>query len=121
MKKQEIYRKAYSEFDIQRIANYGEADIERLRNDPGVIRNRLKINAAIKNARAVMKLQEEYGSFKNWLDTYRGKPLNEWLKTFKEHFTFVGGEIVREFLVSTGYLEGAHEEWCFGVSKDAEH
>ena len=112
LNKQESFREAYSGFDIQKIANYGEKDIERLRNNPGVIRNKLKINAAIKNAQVVMKLQQECGSFKNWLDTHRGKPLNEWLKIFKEHFTFVGGEIVREFLVSTGYLEGAHEEWC---------
>lgn len=112
LKKQENFRKAYKHFDIKRVAAFKEKDFERLMNDAGIIRNRLKINAAIENAKAIIQIQKEFGSFKNWLDYNHPKTKEEWVKLFKIHFRFVGGEIVNEMLMSTGYLPGAHSKEC---------
>src|SRR5581483_8915980 len=91
---------------------YGEADIARLLADPGIIRNRLKVNAAIENAKRIREIQDRDGSFKAWLDARHPATLEGWRKLFKQTFLFTGGEIVNEFLMSTGYLPGAHEEQC---------
>lgn len=112
LKKQDNFRKAYDGFDIKKIASYGEAERARLLSDSGIIRNRLKVEAAIHNAKIIVSLQEEYGSFENWLDKNHPRTKDEWTRLFKRHFKFVGGEIVNEFLVSTGYLRGAHKEAC---------
>jgi DNA-3-methyladenine glycosylase I len=112
LNKQENFRKAYDNFDIQTIANYGEEDRNRLLNDAGIIRNKLKVNAAIHNAQQIIKLQEEFGSFKAWLDQHHPKSREEWVKLFKKTFKFTGGEITNEFLMSSGYLKGAHEDNC---------
>ena len=112
LKKEPAFRRAYDNYDIPTIARYGDEDISRLLSDAGIIRNRLKINAAIHNANVILGLQKEFGSFKNWLDTHHPKSREEWTKFFKKHFKFVGGEIVNEFLMSTGYLPGAHAEEC---------
>jgi DNA-3-methyladenine glycosylase I len=112
LKKAENFRKAYHGFDIAKVARYGEKDIARLLADSGIIRNRLKVNAAIVNAQRIKELQKEYGSFKAWLDTNRGLSKEDWVKLFKKTFVFTGGEIVNEFLMSTGYLPGAHDEGC---------
>lgn len=112
LNKQENFRKAYSNFDIKKIATYNQNDKERLLNNAGIIRNRLKINAAIHNANIIIELQKQYGSFKNWLDHLHPKTKQEWVKLFKKTFKFTGGEITNEFLMSTGYLTGAHEPSC---------
>ncbi len=112
LKKEPAFRKAYNNFDIKIIAAYEERDRERLLSDAGIIRNRLKVNAAIHNANVILKLQNEFGSFKLWLDSNHPKTKEEWTKLFKKNFKFVGGEIVNEFLMSTGYLKGAHDETC---------
>lgn len=112
LKKAENFRKAYHGFDIAKVARYGEKDIARLLADPGIIRNRLKVNAAIVNAQRIKELQKEYGSLKSWLDANRGLSKEDWVKLFKKTFVFTGGEIVNEFLMSTGYLPGAHDKSC---------
>lgn len=112
LRKQEGFRKAYSDFSIEKVAAYDEEDRARLLLDAGIVRNRLKVNAAIVNAQKIVMLKEEYGSFKNWLDAHHPLPLADWIKLFKKNFKFVGGEIVNEFLMSTGYLPGAHGEEC---------
>lgn len=112
LKKQQAFQTAYAGFDIAKVAAFDEHDIERLLSDAGIVRNRLKINAAIHNARAILRLQAEYGSFKNWLNAHHPRDKAAWVKLFKQHFKFVGGEIVGEFLMSTGYLKGAHDERC---------
>jgi len=112
LNKQENFRKAYGQFDIATIAGYGEKDRERLLSDARIIRNKLKVNAAIHNAGAILGLSKEYGSFKGWLDAHHPLEKEEWIKLFKKHFKFVGGEIVGEFLMSTGYLKGAHIKSC---------
>jgi DNA-3-methyladenine glycosylase I len=80
LRKRENYRRAFDGFDAARIARYGEKDIARLLADPGIVRNRLKIAAAIANARAFLALQEECGSFDAWQwDFVDGRPLiNAW-------------------------------------------
>ena len=112
LKKKENFRKAYHGFDVDNVANYKAKDRARLLKDAGIIRNRLKVNAAIENARRIQALRVDYGSFKGWLNAHHPMPLEEWAKLFKKTFLFTGGEIVREFLVSTGYLPGAHDENC---------
>ena len=112
LKKAENFRKAYHGFDIHKVARYGEKDRARLLADPGIIRNRLKVNAAIVNAQRIQQLQEGHGSFKAWLDANRGLSKEEWVRLFKRTFVFTGGEIVNEFLMSTGYLPGAHTPDC---------
>lgn len=112
LKKREGFRKAYHGFDIDRVARYGERDRARLLRDAGIIRNRLKVNAAIENARRIRALQKESGSFATWLDSHHPLSLDEWRRVFKKNFVFTGGEIVNEFLVSTGYLPGAHRSDC---------
>ena len=112
LKKEDSFRKAYDHFDIEMIASYGDKDRERLLNDAGIIRNRLKVNAAIENAKAILLLKKEYGSFEKWLEHHHPKTKEEWVKLFKKTFKFTGGEIVNEFLMSIGYLPGAHSEDC---------
>jgi len=114
LKKQDNFRKAFDNYEIEKVANYLETDFQRLMNDHGIIRNRLKINAAVENAKVLLKISEETGSFRRWLDIHSEEitSLVEWTKLFKKTFKFTGGEIVNEFLMSTGYLPGAHSPEC---------
>lgn len=112
LKKEAGFRIAYNNFDIKKVAAYTEADTKRLLADAGIIRNRLKVNAAIENAKVILQLQNEFGSFGKWLDHHHPLTKEEWVKVFKKHFKFTGGEIVNEFLMSIGYLPGAHIEDC---------
>ncbi|MFP4114996.1 MAG: DNA-3-methyladenine glycosylase I [Spirochaetales bacterium] len=93
-------------------AAFGDLDRERLLQDAGIIRNRRKIDAAIHNATCIVNLQAEYGTFESWLDAHHPRSLDAWVRLFRETFRFTGGEITKEFLVSTGYLPGAHVETC---------
>lgn len=112
LKKQVSFRKAYSQFQIKKIAAYSVKDRQRLMNDPGVIRNRLKINAAIENAKTVLQLQKEFGSFKKWIEFHHPLTKEQWVRLFKKTFKFTGGEIVNEFLMSMGVLPNAHDKDC---------
>jgi DNA-3-methyladenine glycosylase I len=112
LKKQESFRAAYDGFVPDRVAAYADPERLRLLADAGIIRNRLKVDAAIENARRLLRIREEKGSFAAWLDHHHPLSPEEWQKLFKKTFLFTGGEIVREFLVSTGYLGGAHDEDC---------
>jgi len=112
LKKETSFRQAYSGFDIRKVASYTDADRERLLADPGIIRNKLKVNAAIENAKVIIMLQEEFGSFEKWLRSHHPKTKAEWVKLFRKTFLFTGGEIVNEFLMSIGYLPGAHTNGC---------
>ncbi|PLK44718.1 DNA-3-methyladenine glycosylase I [Emticicia sp. TH156] len=112
LRKEESFRTAYDNFNIGKVANYTEADRARLMADAGIIRNRLKINAAIENARTIQGLQASHGSFEKWLEAHHPRTKDEWVKLFKKTFRFTGGEIVNEFLMSIGYLPGAHDTNC---------
>tara|TARA_Y100001936_G_scaffold253616_1_gene319445 strand:+ start:27625 stop:28164 length:540 start_codon:yes stop_codon:yes gene_type:complete len=112
LKKREGFNKAFEGFEVERVANYGESDRARLLGNAAIIRNKLKVNAAIENARRIVGLQKEFGSFRSWLDQHHPLEKPEWVKLFKKTFVFTGGEITGEFLMSTGYLPGAHDEKC---------
>ena len=129
LKKREAFRHAFHSFDPERVARYGSREKRRLMADAGIIRNRRKIEATIANARTVLALRKRHGSFAKWLDEHlfvkpeasgprstvhrqRPRSKEEWVKLFKQTFRFTGGEIVGEFLLSTGYLPGAHRESC---------
>ncbi len=112
LKKEKTFRKAYSGFAIKNVAAYTAKDRARLMADAGIIRNRLKINAAIENANTILTLQKSHGSFKAWLEQNHPLTKEEWVKLFKKTFRFTGGEIVNEFLMSAGFLPGAHSEDC---------
>lgn len=112
LRKESNFQKAFHQYSIQKIAKYGQKDFDRLMLDAGIIRNRLKINAVIENAKTILRLQKEYGSFKAWLDEHHPLTKKDWTALFKKTFKFTGGEIVGEFLMSTGYLPGAHDADC---------
>lgn len=120
LKKRDNFYIAFDQYDVACIASYGEDKYLELMSNSGIIRNKLKINAVIYNANQILLLQKEFGSFKAWLDSHRGINLEAWVKLFKQNFKFVGGEIVNEFLMSMGYLEGAHQETCEIYSKIQE-
>ncbi|HEU4719638.1 MAG TPA: DNA-3-methyladenine glycosylase I [Bacteroidia bacterium] len=112
LKKKENFFRAFDNFEISRVAKYKSREIARLLSNEGIIRNRLKIEATIHNANAILALQKEFGSFRQWIDHHHPKTKEEWVKIFKKTFRFTGGEIVNEFLMSTGYLPGAHIPSC---------
>ena len=112
LKRRESFPAAYAGFDIDLVAAFGDADRARLLADSGIIRNRLKVNAAIENARRLVELRASHGGFAAWLDAHHPHSRDDWVKLFRATFVFTGGEIVNEFLLSTGYLPGAHDESC---------
>ncbi|MFT4343245.1 MAG: DNA-3-methyladenine glycosylase I [Candidatus Woesearchaeota archaeon] len=110
LKKKESIYEAFNSIDT--VAGFSEKDIEQLMHNQGIIRNRRKILAAITNAQKIQELQKEYGSFWNWLNKQNCTTREEWTKLFKKTFTFTGGEIVNEFMMSIGLLPGAHDQDC---------
>ena len=112
LKKREAFRAAFDDFEVDRVARYTAKRREKLLRDAGIIRNRLKIDAAIENARRLIAIRKSHGSFAAWLDAHHPRSKEEWVKLFRNTFVFTGGEITGSFLMSIGYLPGAHEEWC---------
>ena len=111
LKKRATMNNAFDGFDVDKVAAYGDTDVQRLLGDPGIIRNRLKVAAIIENAKRFQAMREE-GGIVAWLDEHHPMPKTRWMKVFKKTFKFTGGEIVNEFLMSTGYLPGTHDESC---------
>lgn len=131
LKKRKNFSDAFDNFDYRKIAEYDQIKIEELRNNPGIIRNKLKINATVSNAKAFMKIQKEFGSFSNYIWKFvDNKPIvNNW-KTLKEvpantelsnlisndlkkfGFKFVGTTIIYSFLQATGLIND-HIISCF--------
>ena len=112
LKKSESIRSAYANFNIEQIAAFDETKINTLMNDTGIIRQRGKIEAIIHNAQRIVKIQQQYRSFFHWIEEKGEITLEEWIKVFKKSFKFVGKEIVKEFLMGAGFIEGAHESTC---------
>jgi DNA-3-methyladenine glycosylase I len=132
LRRREGYRSAFENFDAEKIARFSQRDVQRLMLDPSIIRNRLKIEGAMKNARALLTLKETSGSFSDYLwsfvdgaplrapgklsrATYRATSpesdsLSKDLK--KRGFTFVGSTIMYAFMQATG-LVNDHEDSCF--------
>jgi len=120
LRKREGFRAAYGGFDVDTVAGYSEEDRARLLADPGIIRNRLKVEAAIHNAGVIQGLRRSHGGFAEWLDAHHPLPRPDWIRLFKKTFRFTGGEITGEFLMSLGYLPGAHREDCPAFARAAE-
>ena len=131
LKKRENYRKAFNAFDCDIIARYTETDIKRLLADAGIVRNRLKIESAIKNAQGTLSIIEEFGSLDDYLWRYvDGQPIqNNWTSTAdipantnrsdamskdlkKRGFNFVGSTICYAFMQATGMVND-HTTDCF--------
>jgi DNA-3-methyladenine glycosylase I len=112
LKKRDAFRVAFANYDIDKVAAFTARDRQRLLNDEGIIRNRLKIEAVIENAKRLQEIRESHGSFAVWLDAHHPLTKEKWVKLFKQTFRFTGGEIVGEFLMSLGYLKGAHVPSC---------
>lgn len=131
LKKRENFRKAFDDFDYQKIARYDEKKVQQLLNDKGIIRNKLKVNAAISNAAAFMKVQEELGSFSKYIWRFvDGKPIQNSFRSLKEvpantplsdkiskdlkkrGFKFVGTTIIYAHMQATGMVND-HTTACF--------
>ena len=112
LKKRDAFRRAYDGFDPAVVARYGARERRRLLADAGIIRNRLKVEAAIANAGRVLELAGRHGSFAGWLEAHHPRTKPEWVSLFRQTFRFTGGEIVGEFLMSIGVLPGAHVPTC---------
>ena len=112
LRKRAAFRAAFADFAVDSVAAFGSAETDRLLADPGIIRNRLKVAAAIDNARRLQALRQSHGSFAGWLEAHHPRSAEAWVKLFRQTFRFTGGQIVGEFLMSVGYLPGAHEPDC---------
>ena len=131
LKKREHYRKVFDAFDPEKVARYNDAKIAALLEDPGIVRNKLKVNSAVTNARAFLKVQEEFGSFDAYAWGFTdGSPLINTFKTLdqvpastplsdtfakdlkKRGFKFVGTTIVYAFMQATGMVND-HLTTCF--------
>ncbi len=112
LKKREAFCEAFRGFDVDVVAAFDDDDRARLLGDARIIRNRLKVEATIHNAQVIQRLRQEHASFRGWLEAHHPLPHGDWVKLFKRTFRFTGPEIVNEFLMSTGYLPGAHRDDC---------
>jgi DNA-3-methyladenine glycosylase I len=112
LKKRPALVAAFDGFEPAKVAAYGEADIERLMKNAGIIRNRRKIEATIENAKRLLALSAAHGSFAAWIKSHHPLTKAGWVKLFRQTFVFMGGEVVGEFLMSIGYLPLAHRPDC---------
>ena len=112
LKKRRGLNRAFHRFSVNKVAAYGSRDIKRLLADANIIRNRLKIEAIIANAKRVRQLRASHKGFAKWIAAHHPRSKPEWVKLFRKEFKFMGGEIVGEFLMSIGYLPGAHRAQC---------
>jgi DNA-3-methyladenine glycosylase I len=112
LKKRPALVAAFDGFEVDRVARFDARRVQRLLKDPSIIRNRLKVAAVIANARHLRELRASHGGFEDWLGAHHPLGLADWVKVFRSTFTFTGGEICNEFLMSIGYLPGAHRPDC---------
>jgi len=131
LRKRENFRKAFDNFDYKKIAKYQQSKIDALLLDTGIIRNKLKVNATVTNAQAFIKIQEEFGSFSEYIWQFTdGKPIKNKLKDYrkgpantplsdtisknlkKRGFKFVGTTVVYAHMQATGMVND-HEVSCF--------
>jgi DNA-3-methyladenine glycosylase I len=112
LKKRAAFSAAFGGYNLDEVAAFTARDVRRLMADPGIIRNRLKIEAVIENAKRLREIRTTHSSFAAWLDAHHPRSKERWVKLFRETFRFTGGEIVNEFLMSLGYLKGAHVPSC---------
>ena len=105
LNKRDGFRSAFDNWSINTVAGFGPAEVEALRNDAAIIRNRLKIQATVENARAILSLQSEHGSFCNWFySVLEGTEYPALQKTLRGTFKFMGPEISRMWLMASGRI-----------------
>lgn len=138
LKKRDAYRKAYHDFEVEKVARFNARSVERLLNNPGIVRNRLKVEASISNARAYLDIQDKHGSFNEYIWGYvDGEPLQNNFKTLKHipastflsdtiskdlkkrGFKFVGSTIVYAFMQATGMVND-HVTSCYRYEQVAK-
>ncbi|MGA9591147.1 MAG: DNA-3-methyladenine glycosylase I [Salegentibacter sp.] len=131
LRKRENFRKAFDNFDYQKIAQYSENKIAELLQDAGIIRNKLKVRATVTNAQAFMEIQKEFGNFSNYIWSFvDGSPLDKAVENYKEvpptteisdrlskdlkkrGFKFVGSTVIYAHMQATGMVND-HEISCF--------
>jgi len=131
LRKRENFREAFDDFDYKKIANYSEEKIQELLQNPGIIRNKLKVRATVTNAQNFMKIQEEYGSFSKYIwDFVDGEPIQNKVEDYKnapattnisdnlskdlkkKGFKFVGSTVMYAHMQATGMVND-HEVSCF--------
>ena len=131
LRKRENFRKAFDNFDYKKVANYTQKKIDSLLEDAGIIRNKLKIHATVSNAKAFIQVQEEFGSFSNYIWKFtNGKPIKNTLENYKHApattelsdsiskdlkkrgFKFVGSTVIYAHMQATGMVND-HEVGCF--------
>lgn len=112
LRRRETMRRAFESWNVDRIAAMGPDEEARLLADSGIVRNRLKMKAIIANAQRVKAMRESHGGLAGWLAAHHPRDKVDWVKLFGKTFKFTGGEIVGEFLMSLGYLPGAHAHDC---------
>lgn len=111
LKKRPTTVAAFDNFDVDKVAAYKKRDLNRLLKNPGIIRNRRKVEAIINNAGVIIEMRET-GGFAKWLSRNHPLPHKDWVKLFRKNFSFTGPEVVNEFLMCIGYLPGAHSKKC---------
>ena len=135
LKKREHYRKVFSYFDPKQVCNFSKVKIEKLLNDPGIIRNRLKVESTVSNAKSFLEIQKEFGSFDNYIwnfidkkpiYTHFGKlnhsPAKTKLSHFiskdlkKRNFRFVGSIIIYAYMQAVGLIQD-HSKECYLYNK----
>jgi len=131
LRKRAEYKKAYDNFEIETVANYTESDVERLLSNSGIVRNKLKVRSSITNAKAVLEIQREFGSFSNYLWNFvDGKTVDNHLSSISDMpitsdisdkmskdmkrrgFKFVGSTIMYSFMQAVGMVND-HVTTCF--------
>ncbi len=125
LNKREAFRQAFDDFDYQKVAEYDACRLEALRHDEGIVRNKLKIAAAVSNAKAFMDIQSEFGTFDRFIWNFTsGKVIHEWERTSsplsdtiskelkRRGMKFVGTTIMYSFLQAVGIIN-SHEEGCW--------
>ncbi len=112
LQKYDGIKKAYAQFEVQKVAQFESNKIASMMKNPQIIRHELKIRSIVYNAQQILQIQKEFGTFKKWILMNKQNSLDNWVKVFKKNFKFVGKEIVKEFLTSNGILNGAHDKNC---------
>jgi DNA-3-methyladenine glycosylase I len=113
LRKRESYREAFAGFDPERVARFGRTEITRLLGNPGIVRNRLKVEGAVRNARAFLSLRDEVGGFDPWVWGFVGAQSDALSRELRRRgFTFVGSTIAYAYMQAVG-LVNDHVAGCF--------
>lgn len=131
LNKREAFRKAFDNFDLEKVCNYDATKLEELRNNPGIIRNKLKISASVKNANVFKNIKEEFGTFSRYIWGFTNNSIiYEYDKTTsdlsdtiskdlkKRGMSFVGSTIIYSYLQAIGIIN-SHEPQCYLYKKDS--